>query len=127
MDWSKIRYFSSREFDSPDMPGSGDRMDEEFMLKLDALRHIWGRPLKVDSGYRSANHNAILKGAVKNSAHTRGRAADLKMENLVETIHFAVFAAMSGFTRIGIDMKGGFVHVDSDDTLPHPAVWFYNA
>ena len=43
---------------------------------LDPLRHAYGAPLYVNSGFRSAAVNAAVGGA-KNSQHMRGQAADI--------------------------------------------------
>jgi zinc D-Ala-D-Ala carboxypeptidase len=125
-EWSKIKWFQPSEFDDPTAPGSGEAMmDYAFVERLDYLRRLWGRPLVINSGYRSQAHN-IAVGGVKDSAHQRGLAADIQMHGLTDCIRFATVAAMNGLKRIGVDMKGGYVHLDSDLSLPSPAVWFYN-
>lgn len=43
---------------------------------LDPVREAWGKPIKVNSGYRSAALNRAV-GGVSNSQHLRGEAADL--------------------------------------------------
>lgn len=43
---------------------------------LDPLRHLWGSPLYVTSGYRSPAVNAAV-GGVRNSQHITGDAADI--------------------------------------------------
>lgn len=125
-EWGKIKYFVPEEFDSPDAPGSGfAMMDYALVERLDRLRRVWGRPLVVNSGYRTAAHNKSV-GGVKDSAHQRGLAADLRTSDLTDAIRFSIVAALNGFSRIGVDMKGRYVHVDCDMSLPSPAVWFYN-
>jgi len=37
-----MKYFSYKEFDSPDMPGSGNLMDENFLQMLDEVRDKFG-------------------------------------------------------------------------------------
>ena len=107
-------------------PGSGlAMMDYSFVERLDRLRKIWSVPLIVNSGYRSQAHNVTV-GGVKDSAHTRGLAADLQMGGLTQCIRFAVQAALNGFIRIGIDMEGKYVHLDCDTSLPQTQ-WFYHA
>ena len=53
---------------------------------LQPLRDMYGRPIKVNSGYRSPVVNKHVGGA-KNSQHTKGEAADItggsKEENKV--------------------------------------------
>lgn len=45
---------------------------------LDPLREEYGKPIYVNSGFRSEALNAAVKGA-KNSQHTKGEAADLSV------------------------------------------------
>ena len=46
-------------------------------LVLEPLRHLWGCPVAVSSGYRSAAVNAAVGGR-PDSAHRFGRAADVE-------------------------------------------------
>lgn len=50
---------------------------------LDPLRRVYGKPIIVNSGYRSATLNYKVKGA-KNSNHLYGYAADITGGNRVE-------------------------------------------
>lgn len=43
---------------------------------LDKVRELWGKPIGVNSGYRSPELNRAVGGA-KNSQHIRGEAADI--------------------------------------------------
>ena len=47
--------------------------------KLQALRERFGRPLVINSGYRSPGYNATLNGAARFSRHTYGDAVDFKI------------------------------------------------
>ncbi len=38
LDWTKIRYFTPKEFDDPLYPGSGDSIDSALVYKLDEMR-----------------------------------------------------------------------------------------
>jgi uncharacterized protein YcbK (DUF882 family) len=78
----ELDYFDMKEFDSPDLPGSGEEMmDEEFLTMLDNAREIAGIPFKVNSGFRTNEYNEDLlkRGfkASKNSSHLIGKAADI--------------------------------------------------
>lgn len=126
MEWTTIRYFRPAEFDSKDAPGSGfSMMEYAFVTRLDRLRHEWGKPLVVSSGFRTMAHNASV-GGVPDSAHLRGVAADVATRSLKDAIKLAIIAARVGFPRVGVDLKGRLVHVDTDITLPNPVTWFYN-
>lgn len=48
---------------------------------LDPLREAFGKPIIVNSGYRSTLLNNILGGA-RSSQHTRGEAADITAEDV---------------------------------------------
>jgi len=97
--------------------GSGELLaDEDALGRLQALRRALGRPLVINSGYRSAAHNARVKGS-PTSQHLLGKAFDIDLsqppgeardrerEALVEA------ALAVGFTGIG--RYDGFVHVDT--------------
>lgn len=43
---------------------------------LDPVREAWGKPIRVNSGYRCAKLNKAV-GGVSNSQHIKGEAADL--------------------------------------------------
>ena len=82
-----------KEFDSPDMPGSGNLMDENFLEMLDEVRDKFGKPIVINSGYRSEEHNAAVGGKPKTetsrgSSHMYGLAADIKCDNSVDRFHF---------------------------------------
>ena len=50
---------------------------EELLKRLNKFREIYGKPLIVNSGYRSPEHNAKIGGA-KNSKHCQVMACDFK-------------------------------------------------
>ena len=53
-----------------------ERMNALMEKCLDKVREMWGKPIGVNSGYRSADLNRAVGGA-KNSQHLRGEAADI--------------------------------------------------
>ena len=129
MNWytHRIRYFQLSEFDSPDAPGSGAKMDKQFLALLDEARHLAGVPFKVNSGYRTqAYHNSLTKRGfktAKNSAHLRGFAADIHAPD--SRTRYAILQALIkvGFNRIGV--ANTFIHVDNDPSLPEDVIWTY--
>jgi hypothetical protein len=60
---------------TPDNP-TIERMQALMDECLDKVREMWGKPIGVNSGYRSAELNRAVGGA-KNSQHLRGEAADI--------------------------------------------------
>ena len=71
-----MKYFTLDEFDSPDVPGSGENMDIKFLELLDYAREEAMTSFKINSGYRTPEHNAKVSG-VENSSHIKGCAADI--------------------------------------------------
>ena len=117
-----MRYFNIEEFDSPDEPGSGQYMDDDFLEMLDKARQFAGIPFVINSGYRTKAHNAKV-GGLKNSAHLDGFAADIRCHGSRERMYIVGALLEAGFNRIGIG--NGFIHVDNDPTKPEDVIWTY--
>lgn len=101
--------FSPREMASK---GEGELMiDEDSMDKLQALRDVLGRPLIINSAYRSEAHNKRVGGA-KGSQHMTAKAFDVSMTNH-NPAEFIAAARSVGFTGIGTYPSSNFVHVDT--------------
>ena len=107
-----------------------DGMQEDFMLKLDALREELGFPFKISSAYRSPKHP--IESAKKTpGAHTEGRAVDIRVygSNAIKLVEAGIKAGMTG---VGISQKGSiglrFIHLDDLEeggTRPRPWIWSY--
>jgi uncharacterized protein YcbK (DUF882 family) len=122
-----MRNFNTNEFDSPDVKGSGAKMDSCFLEMLDNARDIAGIPFKINSGYRTLEHNiAIYKKLGKKpikSSHLKGLAVDIACNE--SRARFIIVSALkdAGFTRIGI--SNSFIHVDSDSDKAQNVIWTY--
>jgi zinc D-Ala-D-Ala carboxypeptidase len=55
-----MKYFKLEEFESPDEPGSGCMMDENFLELLDEARDYAGIPFVITSGFRTVSYNREL-------------------------------------------------------------------
>ena len=115
-------YFNSEEFDSPDLPGSGENMKMEFINQLITVRDLYNNPINISSGYRTMKHNKNV-GGKSNSAHLRGYAADLVVNNSYERLMILRAVILTGFTRVGI--ANDFIHIDCDPSLPQNVLWKY--
>ena len=76
----KVGYFDTREFESADgktSPWGESVVDPALIDKLNEIREAYGKPVVVNSGYRSPERNAAV-GGVKNSMHVQGKAADIR-------------------------------------------------
>jgi zinc D-Ala-D-Ala carboxypeptidase len=123
----KMRNFNLKDFDSPDLSGSGLNMDKDFLSMLDNARDIAKTPFRITSGYRTKEHNiAIYKKLGKKpikSSHLKGVACDIACND--SRARFLIINALleAGFTRIGI--ASNFIHVDSDCEKSQNVIWTY--
>ena len=117
-----LRYFNLSEFDSPDEVGSGAKMDIDFLHKLDEARHIAQTPFKINSGYRSKEHNLKVGGRV-GSSHLKGLAADIGYNGSRERYLILNALMQVGINRIGIAKS--FIHCDVDNLKDKNVIWLY--
>lgn len=116
----ELNYFNLSEFDSPDLEGSGENMNPEFLEVLDTVRELADFPFIINSGYRTEAHNREVGGR-KNSAHTRGYAADIRVSDGKQRMALVAAALACGVPRIGIYHT--FIHLDTDPSLPQDVIW----
>jgi uncharacterized protein YcbK (DUF882 family) len=90
------------------------------MDKLQALRHLLGKPMVITSAYRSPSHNRRVGGASK-SQHLKARAFDVVMKGH-DPVEFERLARQVGFTSFGYypNSNTPFMHID---TRKRPASW----
>lgn len=107
-------HFTAAEFGCPHCGVALVR--PELLAKLEQLRKLVGRPLRIVSGYRCPTHNRAVGGAA-NSQHMYGAAVDLPLGAATPAQ-----AEGAGFTGIG-RQAGSARHVDVRDGPP--ARWSY--
>lgn len=117
-----MKYFTYSEFDSPDVDGSGQMMQSELLQMLDITREIYGKPITINSGFRTEEHN-IKVGGTPNSSHLKGLAADLACTTSGDRWDLLDSLIKAGFNRIGIAKT--FIHVDIDPDKPPFLIWTY--
>jgi len=101
--------------------GTGKLMvDERAMDMLQALRTNLGKPMILNSAYRSPEHNRSVGGATR-SKHMDGIAFDCRMDNHDPQVYMAA-AREVGFKGIGEYARRGFCHVDARKTKT-PVKW----
>lgn len=114
------KHFDSREFDSPDEPGSGKLMDEFFIQKLEEARQIAKIPFRINSGYRTPAYNRKVHG-VSSSAHLFGLAADISCQISFHRYIILNSLLAVGFSRIGL--YSNYIHVDIDKSKPQQVIF----
>jgi len=99
-------------FGSPNTTGTTDkiRINKAALDKLQALRDRIGRPLIVNSAYRSPGYNQRIGGA-KHSMHLQGAAFDISMANH-DPENFEAAARTVDFTGFGFYPRQNFMHID---------------
>jgi len=115
------KYFNKSEFTCQCGCGKDD-ISGHMVHIMGKVREILGRPLVVTSGCRCSEHNRQEKGK-EDSAHVKGLAADLKVNNSRERFEVLQALLTLGIARIGIAKT--FIHVDIDDSKPPQVVWLY--
>lgn len=106
---SKYVYFTDAEVEG---------LLPDICFKLDRARELFGSPLVITSGYRDPNHNDSV-GGVKDSAHTSGKAVDIRLSAdpfMQKKLAWAL--GRSGFDRVIFYTR--HVHVDVDKEKPFP-------
>ena len=123
MDAKMSRYFSRRELECSRTGYCN--MDPDFLARLDNLREMLGRPVRLSSAYRHHSHPAEASKPAP-GWHAKGKAADILCsgEDAYEVVAKAIAC---GFRGIGIAQTGPhdkrFIHVDTRDTLR--VIWSY--
>ena len=116
------RYFSESEFKKCVPSCSIEDMDGAFLSLLDEVRERAGIPLVLNCAYRSSSWDKS-KGRSGNSAHTRGKAVDIRCNTSATRFKIVKAALECGVRRIGIAKS--FVHLDNDDSLPQDVIFHY--
>jgi len=116
--WKSLKFFTPEEFVCSH---SGEnKMNFEFLQKLDLLRLHCGFPFEITSGFRSKDHPSEVH-KTHGGTHTLGIAADIKVGYGINRRTIVEKALELGFGGIGV--AHGFVHVDDRKSVP--VLWTY--
>lgn len=107
-------------------------MDPDFLERLDHARAIVkdNTPFVITSGFRCESHNSAVGGkkrgpGSKGSSHMYGVAVDIAATTSRARFNIIQALIESGFNRIGISAKGGFIHVDTDSDKSTNVLFLY--
>ena len=109
--WSEVKYFKAKEFDCP------DKMDPDFIARLDLVRREAGVPFYISSDFRYKDDRA----------HGHGVAVDITddpySDGITSQWRFKVVrAAMKiGITRIGV--YDAHIHLDDWKGVIQEVLW----
>jgi uncharacterized protein YcbK (DUF882 family) len=121
-DWNLYPNFTKKEFDCK---ATGENnMQHEFMEKLQKLRNVYGKGMKITSGFRSVKHPTEAKKTHSNGEHTQGNCADVFCDNGADRFKLIQLGLSVGMTRIGIAKN--FIHFGiGGNGLPNNVIWEY--
>jgi uncharacterized protein YcbK (DUF882 family) len=114
-------HFSASEFSCKCGCGFDD-VSPELIHLLESIREEYGKPMRITSGCRCRNWNSQC-GGVSRSAHLRGTAADIYIDNGADRRRLVDCGVMLFASGIGVART--FIHFDVCDVLPRPSLWSY--
>lgn len=86
---------------------------------LQKVRNVVNRPITINSGWRTPEHNTSVGGA-SNSQHLIGKAADVTIKGLAPKFANIYLAKYGNFNGFGIAIN--YTHVDIRDSF---GIWTY--
>jgi|21_taG_2_1085346.scaffolds.fasta_scaffold37880_2 uncharacterized protein YcbK (DUF882 family) len=97
-----------------------NEIDPRALSMLEELRVKWGKPMTLNSAYRSPNHSVEKKKA-KAGTHAQGIAFDIRTvpNEQPELIKLAMEVGFKGF-----GFHKSFLHVDARKQ-DHISAWYY--
>ena len=103
-------HFTVKEFACHD--GSDTVLiDDRLVTLLEKIRDRFGKPIHINSAYRTAKYNAKI-GGVSNSYHVKGMAADIVVQG-IPAKRVAQYAETLGCGGIGWYEARNFTHIDT--------------
>lgn len=111
-----IKYFTPKELFGDDIPTweQIDAIEDLVLHVLEPARKAWGKPIKVNSGFRSVEHNDAIGGA-PNSQHMclgAWAAADIDTGSRVDNrALYTLIRDRLPFDQLILENLGEWVHV----------------
>ncbi len=106
-------HFNSSEFECKCNTCTIQMIDDELIEKLEKVRELYGRAIKVNSGYRCPDHNAKIGGKV-GSSHMSGLAVDISPTLItLDDLDLLYEICFNIFDNIGDGRHKKFIHVDT--------------
>lgn len=129
-----MQYFTIEELTASDTarargidntPGATERACLVTLIDtvLDPVRRLWGKPIRVNSGYRCPALNAAVRGSAT-SHHLRGMAADITTGDRYDNklLLQMIAASTIPFTQLlwekGDDTGPQWIHISLDPANP---------
>lgn len=104
------KHFKVREFAQKDYLCNKILIDSELIEVLEDVRTHFNEPVYITSAYRTPEYNEKV-GGVKNSEHTKGTAADIKVR-MVQASEVQKYLSKKYPNKYGIGSYKNFTHID---------------
>ena len=100
-DWSVIKHFKPSEFSCKCGSCHGQLgINFDLVLRLDALRQLYESPIRINSGYRCANHPKTLDNPTS-SHNVGGNAVDISVKT--SAARFKLLKII--FNKVDVEIK----------------------
>lgn len=120
-------HFTDDELRCPCGCGMLPKLD--FMEKVETLRSVYGKPLRVTSAARCPDYNAKVSSTGRDGPHTTGRAIDISVNGREAHNLLRLAMRFGNFSGIGLQQKGDhasrFLHLDDLTGPQRPWIWTY--
>nr|DAX73674.1 MAG TPA: peptidase [Microviridae sp.] len=103
-------HFKIQEFAQKDYRCDKILIESELIKVLEDIRTHFNKPVIITSGYRTPEYNKKV-GGVKNSQHTKGTAADIKVKNVLAS-KVQNYLSKKYPNKYGIGRYNNFTHID---------------
>lgn len=87
------------------------KVDTDLVVILQKIRDHFGKPVNINSGYRTPAHDKAVGGS-GSGYHTKGQAADIVVSG-VDSLTVGLYAAELLGTSGGIEIGNGYCHIDT--------------
>ena len=113
---------TQRGWDNTPPPAAEQNLRSLVENVLDPLREAFGRPIYVNSGYRTTRLNKAV-GGTPNSQHLRGQAADIRAATPLETRRLGRLLQASTLPFDQLIFYPNFIHVSWNNTPRHQVLY----
>ena len=86
-------------------------MSQSLVDLLENVRTHYGKPVHINSGYRTVSYNAGLKNSSPKSQHCNGLACDFWVEGVAPAEVYKYCESLLG-NHGGLGLYDSFVHMD---------------
>ena len=95
LNYKVLPNFTLKELLTKNPVASYTKLNKDLLLKLHTIRQMLGKPIGINSSYRSPEYNKTVPGAASNSRHTIGDALDLAfsanpydLANVIDSLNY---------------------------------------